>query len=48
MDETLNEKTNQRDREVDQLLQRAKHAEATFIAGREEHERLQKIKKVSE
>ena len=47
-DETLNEKTDQRDREVDQLLQRAKNAEAAFIAGREEHERQQKIKKVSE
>ena len=48
VDETLNEKTDQRDREVDQLLQRAKNAEAAFIAGCEEHERQQKIKKVSE
>ena len=37
VDETSNEKT-----------QRAKNAEATIIAGSVEHERLQKIKKVSE
>ena len=48
VDEVLNEKAVQRDQEVDELLQRAKEAEATFVAGLKEHERLQRLKKVSE
>ena len=48
VEEILNENADQRDREVDQLLRSAKIAEATFIVQLEEHERLQKIKKVSE
>ena len=47
-DEALSEKTAQRDQEVDVMLQRAKEAEATFLAELKEHERLQRIKKVSE
>ena len=46
-DETLNAMTAQSDQEVDKMLQRAKEAEATFLAELKEHERLQRIKKVS-
>ena len=48
MEEILTKKADQRDREVNQLLQRAKNAGTFFIAGSVEHERQQKIKKVSE
>lgn len=48
MDEALNEKAVQRDQEADELLRRAKEAEATFAAELKEHERLQRLKKVSE
>ena len=46
-DEALNEQTAQRDHEVDEMLQRAKEAEANFLAQVKEQERLQRIKKVS-
>ena len=48
VEEILTKTAEQRDREVNQLLQRAKNAEASFIARCKEHERQQKIKKVSE
>ena len=48
VDEALKAKADQRDHEVDELLQRAKEAEATFVAELKEHERLQRLKKVSE
>ena len=39
VEEILTKTAEQRDREVNQLLQRAKNAEASFIARRKEHER---------
>ena len=45
--EILYESTIHRDREVDEVLQKAKEAEANFLAKLKEHERLQRIKKVS-
>lgn len=47
VDEGLDEKSIQRDQEVDELLQRAKEAEATYLAKLRDRERLQRIKKVS-
>ena len=47
-DEALNAKMAQSDQEVDKMLQRAKEAEATFLAELKEHERQQRLKKVSE
>ena len=45
VDKILNEKTDQRDQEVDRCT---KNAEATVTTELEEHERQQKIKNVSE
>ena len=45
--ETLYESTIHRDREVDEVLRKAKEAEANFLAKLKERERLQRIKKVS-
>ena len=48
VDEALTKQAAQRDQEVAELLQRAKEARAAYMARLKEHERLQKIKKVSE
>ena len=48
VEEALNEQATQRDKEVEELLQKAKEAEAVFLAQVEEHERQQRIKEVSE
>ena len=45
--ETLYVSTIHRDREVDEVLQKAKEAEANFLPKLKERERLQRIKKVS-
>jgi len=46
-DEALNEKATQREQEVDELLQKAKDAEAAYLAELRERERLQRIKEVT-
>lgn len=48
VEEGLNEQSAQRDKEVEELLQRARDAEAAFSAKLREQERLQRLKEVSQ
>lgn len=47
VDEALNEKATQREQEVDEVLRKAKEAEAAFLAELRERERLQRVKEVT-
>lgn len=46
VDETITERAAKREQEVEELLQKAKKAEAAFLANLREQERLQRIKEV--